>query len=338
MNNESLKAIIDAVPQINSNRKYWMVRTQSGDYYRDFVKNEFIAIGWEEIELIDIKKLTSSETGLISLTEKIKKIYKNEQRPGYVATQLTRFVRDMKKGDIVIVPSINSNKVTFGEVALSATFVGQSKRSEDYIACPFSKRKRIDWLKTMSRDSLDPNLYQLMFSHHTITEAGDYAEYIDKIINSFFIKNDSAHLILDVQQSEQINATDIFSLGTSSIELLEEFCQEEGIEYDTSDVKVKLNLQSPGLIELSGSISSIVILGLIVVGIVGGGFTVKYSGQKTTMDVGLKTDGLIEKVRKFLVSKSNRQAKKKILEKNAENLKLKEPQDLVEVIKQLDKK
>ncbi len=328
----TLQEILENLPKVKANRNYWFVRTSSGDYYESFVKGNFIAIGWNSITLEEIANgNTGNDTGIQILKEIVKRKFPEEQRPGHTAKQLLKFAYSIKKNDIVLIPSENSEYITFGEVKESPSYNSLDSKG----GCLFAKRKKVKWLNTISRNKLDPNLYRLMFSHHTISEADEYAAHIDKEISSFFIKGDRAHMVLEVQTSDQIKAKDLFQLGLLPLDIFDEFCAEENLEYNSDDFNVKLDVQSPGFIEISGlAIGGIVLLGIILIAVAGGGFDIKY---KDDLTVGLKSDGIIEKVRRFLKTKNNIRTKKELLEKHMKDLNIKDPKELIDILKQLDK-
>jgi restriction system protein len=239
----------------------------------------------------------------------------------------------MKKGHIVLIPSGSSYEISFGEITDRAVYVTEPEGEDN---CPYTKRRRVRWLKTIKRDDLDPNLYKLMFSHHAITEGTFYGEYIDRITNSFYIKDNKANVILEVQSADEIKAKDLFGFGAETLDLVEAFCAEEGITVDTNGFNVKLDVQSPGFILFSAAdMGGIIMLGLIVVAICGGGFSFKTSDNKVTAT--LKSDGLIEKIRKFLDTNSKAKIKKDLLENQAKDMKIKDPDDLRKIFKDLDK-
>ena len=325
----TLQEILDKLPKLKPNRRYWFVRTDGGALYEQFLDGGNIGIGWDKVTLEDISKSnTGDNTGIQILKEIVKRKYDEEQRPGYAVSQLIKFAYQIKKNDIVLIPSQSSQEISFGEVT-------ETPASNDLNADYFIKRKSVKWLTSVSRTSLDPNLFRLMFSHHTISEADFYAEHIDKEINSFFIKGDRAHLVLGVQSKNDIKARELFEMGTLSLDILDEFTKEEKLAFDTDEINVKLNVQSPGLIELSGlDIGGIVLLGIILIVISGGGFEVALSDK---FKLSLKTDGIIEKVRKFLRTNSKINTKKQLLEKHMKDLDIKDPEDLVKILKELDK-
>ncbi|RKN79794.1 hypothetical protein [Ulvibacterium marinum] len=329
----TIEEIINKLPRVRENRKYWLVRADGGKYYDSFLRGDFIAIGYNRISLKDIEKgKTKDETGVQILKEKIKQVYDEvEKRPGHTAKQLLKFTYEIKKNDIVLIPSENSEEIAFVEVKQTPVFTDLNDKYD----CPYIKRKKISYLKTVPRDVLDPNLYKLMFSHHTITSAEDYSSHIDKIVNTFFIKADEAHIVLKVEATEDVKARSVFEVGSLTLDLFDEFCKEEGLDYNSDEFEVKLAIQSPGFIELAGyAVGGILIIGIIFVALAGGGFELKIRDDLT---LNMKTDGIIEKIRSFLRTNSKIQTKKKLLEKHSKSLKIKDPQELIDVLKEIDK-
>ncbi len=248
------------VPTINTSRQYWFIRTNGGEYYDDFFKGGFVAIGFDKVLLYDLVQARNTAQGLEQITASIRKNYPDHTRPQASAKMLIRFIDDIKKGDIIVIPSEGSRHVAFGEVLESTTYL--KNESKDIDSCPFEKRKKVKWLKSISRYKLNPNLYQLFFSHHALTGANQYADYIDKTLNSFFVKLGKAHLVLDVTTREGIPARDLFSMGTSLLNLVENYGEEHQEDLSVDDIEIKTNLESPGTVELISQS----VLGLMVIG------------------------------------------------------------------------
>lgn len=334
MSKLTLQEILNSLPKISETRNYWFFRTNGGKYYEDFKEKKYIAIGYNRVTLATISSgNTRDATGIEILGEQIERIYKEEEgRPYFVASQLLKFAYEIKKGDIVFIPSESSTYITFGEVTATPVIIAENK---DTVNCPYTKRKKVRWLKTITRDELDPNLYKLMFSHHTITNASGYAEQIDKLLNNFFIKGDTASLVLKVGTNEEVKGRDLSRLVDLPLDLLDEFCKQEGLDYNSEDYNIKLKLESPGLILLSGvSTGGIILIGIIIVAIAGGGFSLK---NKSGLDLSLQSDGIIEKVRRFLISNKNAKLKAEVLKKVIDKVDVKEPEDLTNILKELDK-
>ena len=101
------------LPIIDTNRNYWFVRTQGGYYFDDFYFGNYISVEWDDIN--DLSLITDNEKEN-QLREKIEKLYPNS-KTGAIVTNLKRFVNDMAKGDIVVIPSSNSEFLAFGEIS-----------------------------------------------------------------------------------------------------------------------------------------------------------------------------------------------------------------------------
>lgn len=37
------------IPVRDSEQRIWMLRTESGKFYRDFTKNNYVALGWDKV-------------------------------------------------------------------------------------------------------------------------------------------------------------------------------------------------------------------------------------------------------------------------------------------------
>lgn len=65
--------VIKTIPTINSSSDYWLVRSNSGEFFTDFNINSYIGIAWNEISLDDIKSANNnSEILKNTLRKKLK--------------------------------------------------------------------------------------------------------------------------------------------------------------------------------------------------------------------------------------------------------------------------
>lgn len=328
---QEIEKILLNVPTFKE-RNYWLVRTQGGQYYEDYRSNDFIAIGHNEISLKDMnesKKNTKNPYEL--LATKIKRNNDEQLRPKYIATQLFKFTYEIKKGDIVMIPSENSTNISFGEIINTPLFLENNIDHSNHKKCAFIKRKKVKWLKDVYRDDLEPKLYKLLFSHHTITQANQYSSVIDRTINDFYIKDNEANVILKVSAFDEIKARSLFQMGNNLLDIVDQYCKNNNLDIDTSEVEIKLKLESPGTIQLSGKQKTVIaIIGLLIVGIVGGGFKIKYGD----FEFDLSTKGAIQKSIEAQEANNDIKIKNDILEKHVETFQIKQPNDLVKVLKQ----
>lgn len=240
------------IPIVDENRKYWLVRTESGKYFEDFVFSNYIALGWDKIENIDnYSNLSEKERN-----EKISELYPEEKKPGAIYNQIVRFTYEMHAGDIVLIPSENSSEIAFGELIDDIVF--PYEKNNDFqdevmrVECTYNRRRNVNWIKIVKRDMLDPYLYKLMCSHVAISDACGYSNYIDRTLSPLFVKGNSIHIIYDVTTKETIQATSIINFISSALSTVDVFNSVTNSNYDTNEINLKLNVQSPGPIEFIG--------------------------------------------------------------------------------------
>ena len=111
---------------IDSNREYWFVRTDGGKHFKTFYENGFIAIGWNEITLEDIKNVTP---GGNSIKNKLAKVYNKDitqtKHKRDVTSYFNKIMRfhQLRMGDVVMIPSFGSSHLAFGIVDDQETYI-----------------------------------------------------------------------------------------------------------------------------------------------------------------------------------------------------------------------
>ena len=118
----------------------------------------------------------------------------------------------MNPGDIVLIPSENSKFISFGEITSDVELLSPDDIQED--GCPFIKRRKVRWVKTLKKESLDPYLYKAIMSHHVITDVSDSATFINRSMSNMYVENGLAHITLRVQSKAAVKVTDINTLLT----------------------------------------------------------------------------------------------------------------------------
>lgn len=229
-----------SIPTIDNNRKYWFVRTEGGDYYEEFKNDNYIAIGWDEYRNKLLFECEPGDENELSIKEEIKERYKTE-RPGTIFNTLKRFMLEMSKGDIVFIPSKNSDTITFGEITSDMYIYTLTPEDIDEDRCEYIKRRSVKWTKSIKRKDLDVNFYKIFQSHHTIVNADKYDFIIDRTLESFYIKNGLTHLTLSVGTDNSISGKSLYNL--------QKFIFDSGY-FDSSNTDIKINVQSRGLMEL----------------------------------------------------------------------------------------
>lgn len=250
--------------QIDPLRKYWLIRAESGEYYDEFIEGNFVAIGWDELNEFSREQMYNDEF----MVEQINTIYTEDivKQPWRVYTQVRKFIHEVSNGDVVLVPS--ATHVMFGIIQGDIYLADIENNGTN--GCPFKKRRRVSWLKSVRRPKLDPYLYKLLHSQFTISSAVDYAPYIDRTLHSYFIKGDKAHLVLQVERQDQVFLRDINRLIEGSLSLVDIFNELTDSRYDSNNIEGKINVQSPGPVEFIAGAAVILIIGTLIHHTVGG--------------------------------------------------------------------
>lgn len=259
------KMLVDKlnIPIINKDRRYWLVRTDSGTLWEQFKSEDFIGINWNEFSDIELlEKCKVDKNVEAEIKKEIQQIY-DVEHGGRILNQINRFVFDLNIGDIVMIPSQNSSIISFGEVASDVYKYELTDEDIDNEYCDFIKRRDIKWLKDISKKDLDPMLFKMLQAHQTISNADSYAHEIDRALELLYIKDEKIHLTIMVKAQGEIKGKDLYALQKLVYDCI-------GVDEESLDMKI--NVQSPGPIEfITNNIWDIVKILFVVNIIIGGG-------------------------------------------------------------------
>ncbi len=283
------------VARLDNNRNYWFIRTDGGNYFDAYITGGYVAIGWNDVPYTDKDNYTDEL--IADLTAR------NYGQPTRVLNQIYRFYNEMKKGDIVFIPSTASLHFAFGYIVDDAVY--EEYVSNDDVengACPYIRRRKVEWFTNIPKARMDPNLYALFKNHQAISDGKNYAEYIDRAINIFYIKNNVAHFTLTANALRNPKVRDIpwFLIGLT--EYADKFAHEYNLLNENQqiddDISSRINIQSPGVIEFIGSPIFLAILAIVFIGLFGG--KAKFEQTKTKTSGEISTEGLAGFVTKIL--------------------------------------
>ncbi len=317
MNNSAIDSVIKVISNVNSNRKYWLIRTMSGEYYADFVHNNFIAIGYDKIDIVQVNLVTRDKYPVSTLRVVVEAMYPEENRPGYIVNQLISFIGEIQKGDIVIIPSINSWHFSIGEVVDNVIYgvhLPPNAVLQDYQPCPFVKRRKIKWLlKDSLLEKVDPKFIPLKYTRQAITQIGnEISNVVDRTIETIYIKDDIGYLTVNVRQTDPINGYNLFTTWVDLFKLAEDFGKTHGLDIKETDFDVKLNLESPGFV----SIMTASIVGLVVLsGLIGIFAGIELDGKLLWQEFKIKQEGLLQALTDYKNEKVDRKLKESLLKK-----------------------
>lgn len=296
------------IPNIQ-NRHYWVVRTDKGTYFTDFTTNGYISIGWDYISSDKIRSDSKSKLPeeslrrLISVrenlpiddipvddddidSEKSKEITKNRREVSRIMHKVSAFVNDIQVGDIVIIPSMYGKEIAIGEVASPVYedpdyvehFYNSDSFTMEYTPCPFFKRIKVDWLKKIQKEGLDIYLQNALKPQQAIFPLDDYANYINRNIYDIYQVDNEIHSIFHTFQNGNLSLSQLKAFTDilyDSIQILNDSQNGDAV-ISPDDIHIKLNIHSPGIIEvISGGALSVVAIGSLISGI----WVLKHGGK-----------------------------------------------------------
>ena len=254
--------LFNSVTEIKPSKGYWFIRTDSGQHFEEFYKDGFIGIGWNYITVDDLKSLSlSSLKDKIATNEKLDMSLKRSKgKATAIYNKVNRF-KDLKKGDLVIIPSRGSSRFAFGVIEDSAIVVVADPKGD----CIYRKRRKVKWLESKTLGALDPMFYKLTASQHAISNVKKYQNYIDSETENLYLKDGFGHFVFDVKSKDDINVDTLIKFIDSVRTLTEQINLDFGFNEDISKSTIKLNLQSPGKINFKTPVGkSIVILAAVL--------------------------------------------------------------------------
>ena len=242
----ALEQFIESIGELKPEREYWLVRTDSGQFYDTFIEGNYIGIGWNKITIENLTRLTDISTkDLIAQRYN----YNLEQPRGKnnvtsIYNKLKRF-KDLKKGDVVLIPSHSSYRFAFGIIEDNHIYSDPDNRD----LCPYYKRRKVNWVVQKKMIELDPIFYKIRQSRHAISSISKHQNPIDNILNSLYIKHGYGHYVIDITTTEDININSLLMMVGGIQELISKINDYFDLSEDIDSSSIKLNLQSPGKIE-----------------------------------------------------------------------------------------
>jgi len=329
-----LDEIEKTIPEINEKRRYWFFRTEGGLYYETFRMNNVIAYGQEDINYSIIKAATDAEKNGVQkaqeyLVNYIKANYTKEQvaKPGQLASQLLRFKNEMKKGDIVIIPSHSSEKISIGVIEDNITYTQTDHHYGEWTECPYQKRRKVKWIKELALWSLPGEFWGMKYSQQTINNVDYIQDILDRDLDGFFKQGNEFHFVLDIQTQHPIPFDEWAGFNYSLDVIYKDVLSELGVDATKYPLSVKIEANSPGAVEIiSYAFGAGFVIGVILVAFAGGEVDSKFNITKKGFSGALKfrTQGLIKTIMNYKSQKTFTD----ILRKSTEKLEIKTPEEL----------
>lgn len=272
-----------SIPEIDADTKFWLIRTNGGKFYKEFIINEYVALGWNRLT----RETVFSKSLMSSLKDEIKTLY-GEGRPGNAINKCNRFINDIQEGDYALIPNEGSSEFA---ICRLGNYYEIERYDSDYekeellklrkeeINCPYRKRRKIKVLLTVSSKRLGLKLLKATSSYHGISSLNEYAEEILNCIYNCYIYKNNLNYAINIAKEEKIKMREFSQLMHSITELM---CE---IVYDEDSISITSNINSPGKIvitlkNISGIIKKKAVLLLVVYFMIfgGSGFGFEFEG------------------------------------------------------------
>jgi len=324
------REIVD-IKKIDSSKKYWFVRTYGGSLYEEYFEKEYIGLGFNKVPLEYIKKGDIKDKS--TLTDLTTYIQNNTRYRGADATkwakQLIIFDKEVKIGDIVIIPSENSNKFSIGTITSDTYLVkdpGTFQNKAEIEHFP-EKRKKVKWEKTMLKSEFQGELRNLTTTHQGITNADKYFMVIEGQLSNLYVKEEKTYLIIQINQDEDINAFVLNRFLASLTYFYNEFCIENNVE-PNEELSIKIKLQSKGRVALIAA-SIVGVVGISTLLLLSDNTELKADLKQ--MKVEGKSDGLLNSISNFLDRNQERRMRYEVFQDSLNRLKVQHKVDSVKL-------
>lgn len=292
------------IPIIKNDVNYWFVRTSGGENFENFYFGNYIAIGWDKLNDISAIKEEKADT----IKNHVEELYPDESKPGSTASQIIRFVCEMKPGDYVLIPGANCDRIAFGVITSDVYLYEPSTLErfdaifEDTEIC-FLKRRNVTWITSapFERSELDPLLIPIIYSYGTIVNANPYSSFINRTIYDLYYRNGELHSIFNITKTDNIPAYEFNNFINNIFTALDAYSEISGFEVDKKELSIKASINSPGPVEIITATTSVFIF-LSALSLFLNGANVKFSFNIFNIasgDINIKSPGLIDRIKKL---------------------------------------
>ena len=243
----TIQEILNKVDNIETKTEYWFVRTNYGEHFYQFTEGNYIAIGWDYFTLNELEN--NNEAYIRNKIAIHGKFDVNNSKDKIKITSAYNKIQiflKLKKGDVIVVPSRNSDRLAFGKVVDDGAY---EVKEEISLGSHF-KRRKIEFTDIKNIRYLNPIFYQVKSNQHSVSNIKRYAPHIDKVMGNLFKKDDTTHYVLNIEKNENINFDELRSLMDSINVLVQNINEELAFNENLEEFYVKINLQSKGTIEL----------------------------------------------------------------------------------------
>lgn len=245
-----LNELLDfSIPIIPDDTRFWMIRTQKGYFYDEFLAKKYVALAWNNID----QSTDFSEQSKERLKDDVMLKYPEISRPSVVINKCINFIHEVKENDILVIPSKGSRYVTF---AFAGEYFEDSSKTENLehtvinriknkdvdindVSCPYKKRRKIQLLRTVKSENLNYALYRAVSNYHGISNFDTYGNQILNTLYNYYCFKGTAVLVYNVCKTEPIKPRELAGLLYANTECL-------SMLTDENYISTQIALNSPG--------------------------------------------------------------------------------------------
>ena len=224
----------------------WFFRTKAGQFYQDFQKNNFIALGWDLLSPEFGSDIASSRE---SKKDKIKMFYPEEKRPGLILSQMEIFYSKMKTGDLVVIPSEGGKEISIGKLGELQREVKHKIESEEYPVCTYVHKRSVEWIKVVDV-AQDIYLSKALRAQQTISDISSCGELVFRNLFPVYIYDGGIHITLQRDTNSDLNLSQNVELQYNCLIVMDAVAALYGKDNFRKDVMIKTAVGSPGFLEI----------------------------------------------------------------------------------------
>lgn len=254
MNDNFEKQLLDellnfSVPIIPSTTRFWMIRTQRGYFYNEFVTKRFVALAWNIID----NSTDFSDESRDMLKDDILMEFEDIHRPSTVINKCFSFIHEIQEGDILIIPSAGSQYIT---LATAGKYFEDASKTVDLehrviskiehndvdisdVSCPYKKRRHISLLRTVKNEDLNYSLCRAISNYHGLSNMDPYANHILNSLYNYYTFKGTTVLVYNVKKSDPIRPRELGNILYGTTEFLTQIAQDD-------QISTQVSLNSPG--------------------------------------------------------------------------------------------
>lgn len=237
---------------IDSETRFWMIRTKKGYFYNEFISNDFVALAWNTIT----SSTDFSDSSLDALKDQVLLKYEEIKRPTTVINKCRSFIQDVKPGDYIVIPSEGSERIT---IALAGDYYEEDGKTYEIekevisriekkdvqineVSCPYRKRRKITPLRTLKSSEVDGKLFRAISNYHGISNLDDYWRSILGSLYDVHSYKQNLNIIYHIGRTSPVGPRTLSKLLLAVTDCWCELVDEDKIS-------AQVNVASPGPVD-----------------------------------------------------------------------------------------